>query len=143
MARARSQDPVQQYRYSVSISGVSGIGFNNVDGLEESYEVAEYAEGGYETNHKLPGKLTTETVTLERGASDDMQLANWFRSILTEEDVRRRVTIVERDFEGSEVRRHTLVNAWASTFTRPTYDAESSEVAIDTIELEHEGIITE
>lgn len=142
MARSRTNDPVQQYKYEVRLEGLGAIGFSSADGLEESYEIGEYAEGGYDTNHKLPGKLITETATLEKGAASDMSLANWFRSALTDSAVRKTVTIIEKNHAGIPVRQHTLKECWASRFARPTYDATSSEVAIDTIELEYEGIET-
>lgn len=143
MARARSADPLQQFRYRVEIEGVSQLGFSRVSGLETEIEVAEYREGGYDATRKLPGIESTSVVTLERGATKDLQLYNWYKQALSNANFRRTVTIVETDFAGNEVRRHVLYEAWASKFTRPEFDASSSEVAIDTIEIQCEFIDSE
>ena len=143
MARARSADPLQQFRYRVEIDGVNEIGFSRVSGLENELEVAEYREGGYDATRKLPGIQTTGVVTLERGATKDMQMYEWYKEALMDENFRRTVSIIELDHNGDEVRRHVLYEAWASKFTPPELDGSSSEVAIDTVEVQYEDFETE
>lgn len=143
MARARSADPVQQFTFKVEIEGVDDLGFSRVTGLESELEVSEYREGGYDTTHKLPGLETTGVVTLERGATSNIEMYNWYKQVLQDENFRKTVTIIEEDYAGNEVKRHVLYEAWASKFTRPEYDASTSEVAIETIEIQCEQIVTE
>lgn len=141
MGRARTADPIQQFRFRIEIEGISELGFTRMSGLEDEIEVAEYREGGFDTTHKLPGLETTGVVTLERGATRDLQLYEWYRDSLCRnntQDFRKTVTIIETDCAGNEIRRHVLYEAWASKFTRPEFDATSSEVAIDTIEIQYE-----
>lgn len=141
MGRARSADPLQQYRYRVEIEGIAELGFSSVDGLESEIEVAEYREGGYKTIHKLPGQEKTGTITLERGATRDLQMYEWYNQALTDSNFRRTVTIIELDYDmETELRRHVLYEAWASKFTRPRYEGTSSEVAIDAVEIQCEQI---
>lgn len=146
MARARTADPLQQFRFKIEIEGISDMGFTRMSGLEDELEIAEYREGGFSSTHKLPGIETTGTVTLEKGATRDMQLYNWYLDALCRnntDDFRKTVTVIETDHAGEEVRRHVLYEAWASKFTRPELDATSSEVAIDTIEIQYEYSETE
>ena len=143
MGRARSADPLQQFRFRIEIEGVAELGFSRASGLENEIEVAEYREGGYDATHKLPGIQSTGTLTLERGATRDLQLYNWYKQALTDENFRRTVTIIELDHSGNEIRRHTIYEAWASKFTPPELDASSSEVAIEAIEIQYEYMETE
>jgi len=143
MARARTADPLQQFRFRVEIEGIAQLGFSRVSGLESEFEVAEYAEGGYAAIRKLPGRETTGVATLERGATSNMAMYTWYKEALSNPSFRKTVTIVELDAAGQEVRRHILYEAWASKFTRPEYDATSSEVAIDSIDIQYESVETE
>lgn len=143
MARARSNDPLQQFRFKVEIEGISELGFSKASGLENEIEVAEYREGGFDAIHKLPGIEKTGAVVLERGATADIQIYNWYKKALTDRDFRKTVTIIELDYAGEEARRHVLYEAWASKFTPPEYDATSSEVAVDQVEIQYEYSDTE
>jgi len=142
MARARSADPVQQFKFQVVIEGIGGIGFSTVSGLESEIEVAEYREGGFERTHKLPGIENTGEVTLERGATKDNQTFEWFKEAV-DGDPRRVVNIIERDHAHNAVKTYTLYNAWASRFTAGELDATSSEVALEAVELQFEQIEVE
>ena len=140
MARARSADPIQQFRFRVEIEGVSELGFQRVSGLETEYEVAEYREGGFDHTHKLPGIEQTNPVTLERGATSNRELYDWYRSMLYEGAERTTVSIIELDYAGNEVKRYVLSNAWASQFTAPEMDGTSSEVAVESVEIQYESL---
>ncbi len=142
MSRARTADPLQQFRFKVEIEGIADMGFTRMSGLEDELEVAEYREGGFDATHKLPGIETTGVVTLEKGATKDLQLYEWYVDALCRnnaDDFRKTVTIIETDHAGDEVRRHVLYEAWASKFTRPELDASSSEVAIESIDIQYES----
>lgn len=138
MGRSIANDPQQQYKFAVEIEGISGIGFRSVDGLETEVEVAEYREGGYNKTRKLPGIEQTGTVTLERGAFADKTLFEWFKSVLSSPDFRKTITITEQDRLGNPRRTWTLYEAWASKITNPSLDATSSEVAVESIEIQFE-----
>lgn len=140
MGRSVSNDPQQQFKFAVEIEGVSGIGFSKVDGLEAELEVVEYREGGYNKTRKLPGIEQFSTVTLEKGAFADKNLYNWFKEAVTSADFRKTITIIEQDRLGNPRREWTLYEAWASKVTNPSFDASSSEVAVESIELQFEDL---
>ena len=54
--------------------------------------------------------------------------------------VRHTISIVLRDDTGAEKIRWNVKNAWPSKWSGPSLDAGSSDVAIESIELVHEGI---
>ena len=111
-ARTASLDPLQKYRFRLTIPGIPAeVGFQKVSGLNLEIGVAEYAEGGYDYTHKLPGKPKVGEVTLEQGsfASDtnisSMQLV---KDVLTNPDFRSTVIIEHLDRFGNTGRVFTL-----------------------------------
>lgn len=140
MGRTLANDPQQQYRFRVDIEGISGIGFQKVDGLESEIEVTEYREGGYNATRKLPGIEKTGTVTLEKGAFKDKTLFNWFRQSLTNPNFRKTIVITEQDRLGVDRRSWTLYEAWVSKITNPSLDANASEVAVESVEVQYEEL---
>lgn len=151
MARSRAYDPLQRFRFRVSIAPGDGqpmfFGFSRVSGLEKEYEVAEYAEGGYEGTHKLPGKLRTGVITCERGvaslsesATKPFELVEQFLN--SARGLRSSIVIEELDYRGITQRTHVIEEAWVSKFTAPEYDAASSEVALESIEIQYEDFST-
>lgn len=144
MARTIASDPLQGFRFKVEIDGFSeAIGFTAVEGLQYEIEVTNYREGGYTTTHKLPGIANTNPVTLRRGVFRNLDMYNFFRDALTKPNFRRTVTIIEMDRLGTEIRRWVLYEAWASRFTAPNKDANSSDVSVDEIEIQYEDMEAE
>lgn len=142
MARTIANDPQQRFRFKVEIGSVE-FGASNVSGLEKEIEVTEYREGGYVNTHKLPGIASTGTLTIEHGSFADIDLYNMVKSALEDPDFRTDITIVEQDRHGNGKRQWKLTECWASKFTAPEYDATSSEVATESIEVQYEDIIGE
>lgn len=142
MGRTLNNDPNQRYRFKVEIGAVE-FGCTNVGGLEKEIEVGEYREGGYTTTHKLPGIATTGTLTLERGAFNDMNAYNYVKKALEDPDFREDIFITEQNRQGVAKRQFKCTEAWASKFTAPEYDATSSEVATETIEIQYEDLLPE
>ena len=84
MSRTVSADPIQKFKFRLTIPGLpSGIGFQKVSGLSEEVGVAEYEEGGYDYAHKLPGRAKVGEVTAERGEYADVSLHELLKETLT------------------------------------------------------------
>lgn len=139
MARTIANDPQQRFRFKIEIGAVE-FGATTVNGLEKEIEVTEYREGGYKNTHKLPGIASTGTLTIEKGAFANVDMYNMVKSALEDEDFRKDITIVEQNRHGVAVRQWLVSECWASKFTAPEYDATSSEVATDQIEIQYEDL---
>ena len=142
MARALTTDPTQQFRFTVEVDGIVTGGFSKVSGLETELEVVEYREGGYTSTRKLPGIEKTGTATFERGAFSDIYLYQWFAQA-SKPDFRRDITVTERDRLGNPRRRWILSDAWVSKLAAPELDANSSEVAVESVEVQYESLSVE
>jgi phage tail-like protein len=140
MARTMANDPLQRYRFKVEI-GSTEFGAKTVQGLEKELEVTTYREGGYSVTHKLPGIASTGTLTIERGAFPDISMYNMVKEALTSTNFRKNITIVEQNRHGRAIRQWSLTECWASKFSVPELDAESSEVSTESIEIQYEDIV--
>ena len=133
----------KNFRFRVEIDGFGSANFSKVDGL--SVEAAEvvHSEGGTIVPDKSPGRLTFGDVTLERGATSDLDLFEWFKDVadaaadagLNEPDFRRMADIVQMDRNGDDIRRWRLFDCWPKTFTPGTWDNNGDENLIESVVL--------
>lgn len=140
MARTYASDPLQKYKYRVSIPGLpTTVGFNKVSGLTKELGVVEYAEGGYDYTHKLTGKEKTGEVVCEKGMFADTGFEDIFQKSVNNPDFRNTIKIELMDKFGKVAREWTLAEAWVSKWEGSDFDATSEDVAIEkiTIQFEH------
>lgn len=143
-ARTASLDPLQKYRFRVTIPGLPAeMGFQTISGLSHEISVSEYAEGGYEYSHKLPGKPTVGELTCERGAYQDTSLADLLKETLTNPNFRNTVVIEHLDRFGNVARTYKLAEAWVSKWESSDLDATSDDVAIESLTLQYEYLLDE
>lgn len=140
MGRTAVNDPLQKFKFRVSIPGLpSGMGFNKASGLTREIESVEYDEGGYAHTRKLSGKEKVEDVTLEKGQFANTDLERLYKRTLANPDHRTTVLIEQMDKYGVVKRSWTLAEAWVSKWEGSDFDSTSSDVAIEqiTIVFEH------
>lgn len=142
MARNIQQDPLQKYKFKVSITGnPAALGFNKVTGLSRETDVAEYAEGGYEHIHKLSGREKVQPVTLSRGAYASKEMEEMFKKTLSDPNVRQTITIDLLDKYGEIQRSWNLAEAWVSKWSLDDLDSTSSDVAMESLEIQFEHFL--
>lgn len=142
MGRTVANDPLQQYKYRVSLPGIpAGVGFTTVSGLTREVGVVEYDEGGYDHMHKLSGKQTVSEVVLERGMFANKDMEDVYKKTLTNPDFRTTMTIELLDKFGAKKRDWTLAEAWVSKWEGSEFNASSEDVAIEKITVQFEYYI--
>ena len=128
-------------RFYVEIGSKSGSKqiqalFTEVSGLQVEMQVTEYEEGGTNTFvHRLPGRLKVGNVTLKRGLTKSNEFLKWCMKL-----ERRNVTVVMYDVAGQPVIRWNFANAYPVKWVGPQFTADSSTLAIESIELTHDGL---
>lgn len=135
-------DPFGQYNFRVEIDGITRAGFKECSGLESTQEAGDYREGtdlGL-VMRKLPGLISYSNITLSRGITTDHELWDWKRQLMSGNADRRNLSIVLMDDTGQDSIRWNLRNCWPTKWTGPSFDATANEVAIESLELAHEGI---
>jgi phage tail-like protein len=141
MALARN-DPFKSFSFLVEIDGIASAAFKSVSGLSAEAEVIEYREGADKltSSRKLPGRVRYPNVTLMRGLTTSRDLWDWWTTIRDGTLQRRSVAITLLDDAGRPVLRWLLREAWIATIEFSELDASANEVAIESIELAHEGL---
>ena len=90
---------------------------------------------------KMPGMKKVGNVTLRKGTfKSDNKFWDWFNQIKMNTIKRLPVTISLLDETGSPTMVWTLTNAWPTKITGTDLKSEGSEVAIETLEIVHEGL---
>ena len=131
------------YHYAVR-AGLVQISFSEVSGLDIENEPIEYRGGASpEFNKiKMPGMKKFSNVTLKRGmVAGDNELYQWFNTVSLGNIQRRDITISLLNDLHVPVVNWKIKNAFPVKLQGPTLKADGNEVAIETVELCHEGIV--
>jgi phage tail-like protein len=135
-------NPYLNFNFLVDLGTGNELGFSEVEAPTGEIEVIEYREGADRVNsaRKLPGLAKYPNVTLKRGITGNTDLFEWWKSVRDGQLQRRNVTITLLDEQRQPVLRWLLRNAWPVKLEGPTLNATGNEVAIETLELAHEGL---
>jgi phage tail-like protein len=141
MPTGQRNDPYRSFRFRVEIDGLTRAGFREASGLDTTTDVIEYREGAEPaTIRKLPGLTKFSNITLKRGVTDDDELMKWRQQVMDGNIVRKSGSIVVMDQDGKEKLRWNFQEGWPTKWTGPSFNATGNEVAIETLEIAHEGL---
>lgn len=134
--------PIPKFHFQVEWGG-SRIGFTEVTGLDITTEVIEYRDGASPeySKVKMPGQRKFSNITLKRGSfKADNQFYTWFNTVSLNTIERRNLTISLLNENHEPVIVWKVKNAWPSKITPTDLKADGNEIAIESIELAHEGL---
>jgi phage tail-like protein len=140
---AARKDPYGNFNFLVEIDGIVRAAFHEVSGVDTSIDLIEHREGGENiTTRKYPGQVKFSNLTLKWGISDDRELYDWHRQWVTGDPAaqRKNGSVVLLDRGGQEKRRWNFFNGWPAKWTGPSLNAEANDIAIETLEIAHEGL---
>lgn len=136
-----------RFRFIVEIDGFDAVGFQKAGPLKAGVEVIEHKEGNTLLPDKSPGSAKFEPITLERGATDNLDEYAWFAQVLNAaedtggddpDEYKRNMAIVECDNKGREVSRWNVYGAWPSDFEAGDWDSTSNEKTIRKVTLQQD-----
>jgi phage tail-like protein len=134
-------DPYLALNFSVEIDGVSVAHFAEMSGLDVTIDVIEYRNGSEDTAvRKLPGLTKYSNITLKRGIVGDLSLWQWLNTVRQGAAERRNGVIALLDERREPVLRIRFHRGWPCKWQGPALNARSNEVAIETLEICHEGL---
>lgn len=141
MATGDRVNPYRSYNFLVEIDGITRAGFRECSGLDTTQDPIEYREGtdGL-TARKLPGLNKYTNITLKWGMTDDAELWAWRQQAQEGRFETRHGSIVMLDDSGEEKARWNFHDGWPCKWTGPSFNATANEVAVETLEIAHEGI---
>jgi phage tail-like protein len=130
----------------LEIDGITQAGFTECSGFGASTDPIEYREGNenpktdVKTVRKLPGLTKFDNISLKWGLTDSHELYNWYRETTKGKVDRKNGSIILLDLEGKEKVRWNFRNGWPAKWTGPSLNSTGNEVAIETLEIAHEGV---
>ncbi|HET9626566.1 MAG TPA: phage tail protein [Kofleriaceae bacterium] len=135
--------PLPSFSFQVSWGSTQKIPFQEVSGLEAETQVLEYRHSNspaYSTI-KMPGIAKYGNVTFKKGIFvKDQTFWTWYSQIKMNTYPRVTVVIQLLDQNSAPTMTWTLNNAWVTKISAPTMKSDGNEVAIESIEVAHEGL---
>ena len=141
---AEIDDPWGNYIFSLELEGTEVGRFMECSGLKSTAEVFEIEEGGFNgAARKVVGRSKWDNIVLRYATSASTVLLEWRDRYLQDQFTTRPDTtgcIVMRDNAGEELRRFNFVGAWPVSWEGPSFNSGGSDLALETLEIAHEGI---
>jgi len=134
--------PMPKFHFQVKWDA-NVMSFQEVSGLDIQSEEIKYRQGDSPVFSviKMPGLVKVGNVTMKKGVyKGDNKFWDWLNEIKMNTIKRVPVTISLLDETGAPTMVWTLANAWPTKITGTDLKAEGNEVAIETIEIVHEGL---
>jgi phage tail-like protein len=139
---ATRQDPYRNYNFRVEIGGIQQAGFSECSGFGSNIDVVEYREGNEPMRvRKLAGRTSFPNIVLKWGITASRDLVDWHQQTVDGNIQPQNGSIVLLDNQGNEVARWNFVNGWPSKWDGIDLNAKGNDVAIETLEITHEGIV--
>ena len=142
-AEIRATYPLPVYNYKVDI-GKDTIAFSEVSGLNIAYETTVYKESSTEAGKaspkvfRMPSQASNTTLTLKKGlvpSKSQAALYDWINTIKINQVEKKDITISLCDETGKPIVSWTVTNAFPTKLDVPTFDANSNDAAIESMEL--------
>lgn len=134
--------PLPKFHFQVEWGG-SNISFSEVTGLDVETEIIEYNHGANPEYHsiKMPGRQKFSNITLKRGTfRADNQFYDWWKTKALNTIERRDMTISLMNESHEPVVVWKIKNAWPTKVQSTDLKADGNEVAVETLEIAHEGL---
>jgi len=130
-------------RFSVEIDGSIAATFSECSGLAVQIATQKYEEGGDNgVTLKFQGRVDYTNIVLKHGITESTDLFDWLLRIVRGEYARKNVSVRVLTSDLSEIRSWQFKGAFPVKWTGPTLNTTSSSIAIETLELAHEGFVT-
>ncbi len=135
--------PPVSFHYQVFFYGIEGktidTRFQSVSGLTAEIKTETYKEGGENRfEHILPVRADYTNIVLKRGLATDSALIRWFTDAFESmqvEPISLSISLLNEQHE--PLVSWNVVHAWPKKWSVSDFNAEQSEIAIETLELHY------
>ena len=116
-------------------------GFSECSGLEMSMDIEEYKEGGNNgTILRFPTRVKWANLHLKRGLAVAEDLWLWHFGFVQGRVVRRDGVVTLQDEQQNPVKIWSFTRGLPVKWTGPNLNASQNQVAIEELEIAHEGL---
>lgn len=137
--------PIPKFYFMVDWGNTVNIPFQEVSGLDFEGETLEYRHGNSPvfSHINMPGIAKSSNITMKKGVfANDKQFWDLYNNIKMNTIKRQKVVIRLLDQNGIPTMTWTLNNAWPTKISSTDLKSNGNEVAVESIELAHEGLKT-
>jgi phage tail-like protein len=135
--------PIPRFHFQVEWGGAK-LSFTEVTGLDMEREIIEYRHSDSKDFNKIgmPGRLKNNIITLKRGKFEsDFDFNTWLEYVSNERvEKRHDVTIRLLNEKHNPISSWTAVRCFPVKITAPDLKSGANEIAVESIELIHEGL---
>ncbi|HET9650148.1 MAG TPA: phage tail protein [Microlunatus sp.] len=133
------------HSFGLEFDGVTIKSITEVSGLKIEQDVVEFKENGPDGKYqirRLPGRPKAPDITLTRGLTSDNSFDKWIETSRFGKmsDSRKGGSIIVFDYEGQEVKRYKLTNAWPKSLEIGTLKAGDTSYLSEKLVLTCESI---
>lgn len=135
--------PLPKFYFMVDWGSTTNIPFQEVSGLNIEAQPLEYRHGNSPvfSEINMPGIVKNSNITMKKGVfANDNSFWDWSNKIKMNTIERQNVVIKLLDEAGNPTMTWTLLNAWPTKISSTDMKSEANEVAIESIEIMHEGL---
>ena len=136
--------PMPAFSFQVTLGTQKNVPFQEVTGLETETQMIEYRHSNSKqySTIKMPGIAKYGNVTLKKGIFvNDNSFWAWYSQITMNTIARVTVVVQLLDEQSKPMMTWSLSNAWPTKITGPDLKSDGNDVAINTIEIAHEGLV--
>lgn len=119
--------------------------FQEISGADVDSDIIEYRHSESElfSTVKIPGIQKAQNVILKNGIFKKVDFQNWSKAIKDNVITRETVIIKLFDETNTPIMTWTLSNVWPTKITTTDFNDNINDIAVETLELSHEGITIE
>ena len=127
-------------RFNLPEASEQDTQFRDVSGLALELEEETYIEGGENRFiQKLPVRARYSDLVLKRGLLLDSAVRDWCETAIQDLDIQPITVWVTLLNEAHEpLQTYTFINAWPKKWSISDFNAESSEIVIESLELAYQ-----
>lgn len=140
----QAQSFFKRFKFVVEIDNIGDSAWEKAGPLEyETAVIEQWQGGGIIPAAKDPGRVTHSDLVLQRGATTDMNVYDWCKSVSdmakNAGDVgpkyKRNLDIVQQERDGVAVARFRVYEAWPRKFTAGDWDNNADENVMEQVTL--------
>jgi phage tail-like protein len=138
-------DSAAVHNFAIQIDGVDVEYLSSISGLTNRQEVITQVQNtpiGKPVVRKMPGISQGGEVTVTRGRTQSTAFSDWIKSSLHGDmaSARKNVSIIVMDYEGSEISRFNLVDAWCCETSYGDLTAGQAQVFEEKVTITYEDL---
>lgn len=138
MGQSKTNIYGRKYQVCIEINGVRVACFKEVSGSGLISDLIESKTGNKHSRPPLLPKI--QKITLKNGTTSSSEFLEWHKTSKVSSIQKRNIVVSLWDEYDHEVARWNIINAWPSKYDAPDLNAKGNDIAIETLEITHEGI---